>query len=390
MYSTIRLISVCAFLTVVSGTVHYGYIKSRWDIFNDDDYRIVFPHHEDESSSLVHIHVLFRHGNRTADSQAELYPNDPYLNYTYFPHGLGQLTNAGKRREFAIGEALRRRYDDFLGKYYYPEIVEAISTDYNRTKMSLQLVLAGLFPPRSDDIFNGLVWQPVPFNYLPRPEDTLLLGVLCPRYLELYEDHYNSNKVKSQMRKHRRTFDYISRNSGLNVTRYQDIYQLFFGLSTESEFGLKLPQWLNTVWPDTIIDLAIQEYYVSMGTTNLRKMAAGYLLNKILDDAKRIIENRAKLCRKIHLYSAHENNVAQLLIALGIFEPHIPNYGAYLIMELHRINGEYGYKIFYENWTGGGPKLMKMPKCGAFCPLEKFKSLVDEHLPLNDNLCGNS
>lgn len=66
---------------------------------------------------------------------------------------------------------MRERYNKFLGEYYYPEIVEAISTDYNRTKMSLQLVLAGLFPPRQEDMFAPFMWQPVPFNYMPRGDD---------------------------------------------------------------------------------------------------------------------------------------------------------------------------------------------------------------------------
>lgn len=184
-------------------------------------------------------------------------------------------------------------------------------------------------------------------------------------------------------------FDHISTNSGLNVTRFQDVYQLYFGLSTETEYGLALPSWLNPIWPDLIINLAIEEYFVSMGTANLRKMATGYLLQKILDEARKRIGTKQKLTRKMFLYSAHENNVAQLLIALGVFERHIPNYGAHVILEYHKINGVYGFKILYENWTGNGPQLMKMPGCDTFCPLDKFHSLIDEHLPIDATLCGN-
>ncbi|KAG5895628.1 hypothetical protein JTB14_017737 [Gonioctena quinquepunctata] len=388
------LIFSCCVLSVLfagaSATVHHNYIFNRFDSFSDDNYRVIFPHNEDAEGTLQLVNVLFRHGNRTADSQAELYPKDPYLNYSYFPHGLGQLTTAGKKREYSIGVSLRNRYDKFLGKYYYPEIVEAMSTDYNRTKMSLQLVLAGLFPPRREDMFSDdFFWQPVPFNYLPRPEDKVLLGVLCPNYLDLYNRYTLSSKVQEKIRSNRRIFDYISTHSGLNVTKFQDVYQLYFGLSTEQEYGLELPAWTAAVWPETVINLSIEEYYVSMGNTNLRKMATGYFLHKVLEDAKRKTTNNQKLCRKIHLYSAHENNVAQLLIALGVFEPHIPNYGAYAILELHKIRGIYGFKIFYDNWTGGGPKLLKMPRCGEFCPLDKFVSLIDEHLPVDHDLCGN-
>lgn len=45
-------------------------------------------------------------------------------------------------------------------------IVDAWSTDYNRTKASLELVLAGLWPPSSSQIWNALLpWQPIPYNY---------------------------------------------------------------------------------------------------------------------------------------------------------------------------------------------------------------------------------
>ncbi|XP_018579599.1 venom acid phosphatase Acph-1-like isoform X2 [Anoplophora glabripennis] len=361
----------------------------RCEFSNEDD-SIVFPSDpEDNQNTLVLLNVLFRHGNRTADSQAELYPNDPYLNETYFPYGLGQLTNAGKKREFSIGTALRKRYNNFLGEYYYPQVVEALSTDYNRTKMSLQLVLAGLFPPRKEDMLQpNIYWQPVPYNYVPRSQDKLLIGVQCPRYTQIYEKYSSSPKMQATFKKFKKQFDYISRNSGLNVTSFLDVYQLYFGLSTESEYGFILPAWTNAVWPDTIVNLAIKEYYVSMATTDMRRMAAGYLLKKIVEDAKRKIVDGNRLGRKIHLYSAHENNVAELLISLGVFKPHVPNYGAYAVIELHKISNQYKIKIVYENYDGYGPEVLKMPGCDTLCPLDRFVSLIKEYFP-SDSLCGN-
>lgn len=82
---------------------------------------------------------FFRHGARTPDST---YPLDPHVNETFEPFGLGQLTNVssivccttrmirqlikrlklflffktGKQQMFELGEFLRDRYDEFLGK----------------------------------------------------------------------------------------------------------------------------------------------------------------------------------------------------------------------------------------------------------------------------------
>ncbi|KAJ8952967.1 hypothetical protein NQ314_007443 [Rhamnusium bicolor] len=329
----------------------------------------------DNEETLILTHVLFRHGNRTADRHTELYPKDPYLHETYHPYGHGQLTNAGKRKEFSIGTSLRKRYKGFLGDQYYPEIIEAITTDYNRTKMSLQLVLAGLFPPERETMWEeNLYWQPVPYNYLPKHQDKEVSA---------------SAKMQAEFNKHKEVFDYISEHTGLSVTRFFDVYNLYFGISTEEEWGFILPNWTTSVWPEALTSLAIRDYFVSMATADMRKMATGYFLNKIIDDTKTKILSSQKPGRKIHLYSAHENNIAELLISLGIFEPHVPNYGAYVLLEIHRIDNIYGVKIFYENHTGDGPQLLKMPNCNSFCPLDIFITQVQEYIP-SENLCGIS
>ncbi|XP_076250786.1 venom acid phosphatase Acph-1-like [Rhynchophorus ferrugineus] len=346
-------------------------------------------YNEFDQDSLILTHVLFRHGNRTADRQHELYPNDPYLNEPYFPYGNGQLTKVGKKKEYDLGKSLRARYNTLLGDQYDPMIVDAYSTDYNRTKMSLQLVLAGLFPPKEEDIFeNGLLWQPVPFNYLPKYEDKVLLGVLCPNYLKMYDEVTKSEEMQKKFAEHANAFRYISEHSGLNVTRFYDLYNLYFGLSTEEEYGLLLPEWTQIVWPETITNLAIQDYFVSMTTDDMVKMASGYYIEKIIQDTIKKIISSDWPGKRIYLYSAHENNIAELLISLNLFnKPHVPNYGAWISIEIHFINNVYGVKIYYENYTGKGPELLTIPDCESFCPLDKFIALTSHLIPSED-LCG--
>ncbi|KAJ8966361.1 hypothetical protein NQ317_011936 [Molorchus minor] len=374
---------------VIAVTVVAAYPQSNnSDDFSENTFQI-FEQGDPVEETLVLTHVLFRHGNRTADGLHELYPKDPYLYEDYFPYGHGQLTNTGKFKEYSIGKALKERYKTFLGEYYYPEIIEAYSTDYNRTKMSLQLVLAGLFPPSSEQIWEeSIPWQPVPYNYLPKYEDKVLLGVLCPNYLKLYEEVSSSPEMQEVFSGHQTEFDYISEHTGLNVTRFYDVYNLYFGISTEEEWGFELPDWTKTVWPETITALAIKDYFVSMATEDMRKMATGYLLNKIIEDTKKKILSSQKPGRRIYLYSGHENNVAELLMSLDVFSvPHVPNYGAYLMLEIHYMEGIYGVKIYYENYEDGGVKLLKMPSCDEFCPLDKFIEIMQVYIP-SDELCG--
>lgn len=113
---------------------------------------------------------MARHGARVP---ADTYPNDPYINETFYPYGWGHLTNNGKSVLYQTGEFLRERYDDFLGEYYRPDILHAQSTGVARAKMSLELVLAGLFKPKNTPMqWNAnLNWQPIPYDYQPLEQD---------------------------------------------------------------------------------------------------------------------------------------------------------------------------------------------------------------------------
>ncbi|XP_019879272.1 venom acid phosphatase Acph-1 isoform X2 [Aethina tumida] len=330
------------------------------------------------------------HGNRTAHGKLELYPKDPYYNKTYFPIGLGQLTNAGKLKEYQIGVQLRDRYNEFLGETLYPNMIDARSTNYNRTKDSLLYCLAGLSPPTGSEVWSdSLAWQAIPINYWPIDKDEVLYGIGCPNYKKLYEENKYLPKYQAEYDLHKEQFEYISENSGLNVTSFEDIFNLYFGISTEVEFGLEQPEWLKKVWPDIIIELAVKEYHIATATTELRSLTSGYFLKKIVQDSKNKIKEDPddEFKKKLYLYSAHETNISHLLITLGVFDEIIPNYGSYVIFELHKISGVYGLKIYYQNYESSEPKLMKLPGCDEFCPLDQFNSLYEEYFPI-ENACG--
>ena len=70
---------------------------------------------------------------------------------------------------------MRKRYNGFLDQTYSPSILHAQSTGVDRTKMSLELVLASLFPPKGTDLEwnKELDWQPIPFEFENLDEDTV-------------------------------------------------------------------------------------------------------------------------------------------------------------------------------------------------------------------------
>lgn len=88
-----------------------------------------------------------------------------------FPH---KRLQEGKMQQFQQGRFLRDRYREFLAEPFSTERVHVQSTDVDRTIMSAQLTLAGLFPPVGSEIWNReLSWQPVPVHYQPLSQDSV-------------------------------------------------------------------------------------------------------------------------------------------------------------------------------------------------------------------------
>ncbi|CAJ0940493.1 unnamed protein product [Ranitomeya imitator] len=74
------------------------------------------------------------------------------------------------------------------------------STDKDRTLMSAQANLAGLYTPVGRQIWNkNLTWRPIPVHTVPLSEDNLLFMPLknCPQYKKLEAETYASKECQS-------------------------------------------------------------------------------------------------------------------------------------------------------------------------------------------------
>lgn len=161
---------------------------------------------------------------------------------------------------FELGTFLRKRYDKFLGrdlklnvsctklflasflKFYGFQELHAQTTDVPRTKMSLELVLAGLYPPKdtATEWNTNLNWQPIPYSWEPIFEDILLIGYKsCPRYQQELERVY-AEDVKQEMDENSRLYQELSQFTGLNLTSPFEVQLLFNTLKAEVKVGFNL------------------------------------------------------------------------------------------------------------------------------------------------------
>ncbi|XP_034256970.1 venom acid phosphatase Acph-1-like [Thrips palmi] len=339
-------------------------------------------HSKDE---LLLVHVMFRHGDRTPDPPT--YPTDPYGNFSYFPFGWGNLTPAGRRTEFRLGKFLRQRYEDFLGSYR-SGVVYARTTDWPRTKDSMALVLAGLFPPAKQNVWGhdgedlGYHWMPIPADTKPRDQDKLLYmwDVPCPAYDKEFQDVLASQTFQKQFRgSNEQLINYLQKYSGAQINTPEDVYNIYQALLGQSGFNLTLPHWTKEVFPDKMKPLTALYFEVDSWTRKMQRLRAGPLLKRILHTSV----SRAEFPdRKLYLYAAHDNNVSALLRALQVWQSSLPPYGTAIIVEVRKKAGQVGVQLFMRNSTATDDlHSLTLPNCEHFCPLHRFVKLTEEVIP---------
>jgi testicular acid phosphatase len=82
------------------------------------------------------------------------------------------LTIAGIEQEHRLGAYFRTRYGSLLSPKYKRSEIYVRSTDYDRTLMSAESILIGLYPlvNSSND---GVPIQPIPIHTVPKMKDTV-------------------------------------------------------------------------------------------------------------------------------------------------------------------------------------------------------------------------
>lgn len=340
-------------------------------------------------SELKLVNVVFRHGDRTPDNNGrEMFPNDPYINYSFYPTGLGQLTTEGKKHEYRLGKFLRSRYNDFLGGVYTPKLVVARSSDFERTKMSLQLVLASLFPPRNVQRWNSILnWQPIPASYASRIDDNIILPDECPQYLEEYNRIINSPEGQRKISQFKVLMSNLTKLTGKRIETVEDLYYLYQTFVAESSLGLPLPEWAYDYFPyGSLFDGIVASYNISNFTPLIRRLYAGPMIRIMTDNMIAAQNPTVAPNTKIYLYSGHETNVAGMLHAFNVYKPHVPEYSSAVILELQQIEQEYYVKLVYYRGIPPTMKDLQIPGCNILCPFDKYLDLIEDLIPSDEEM----
>lgn len=358
---------------------------------------------------VVFATVIYRHGDRTP---VDTYPTDPYKDRSNWPVGFGRLTPRGKRMQYNLGKYLRSRYGALLGVDYDEKVIYVRSTDVDRTLMSAESNLAGLYPPKGDQIWNkDIPWQPIPVHTVDLEADNLLSSHSnCPRMTELVEDVLKSPEVKKINEEYQWLYDYLAQNVNASVDNMREVNYLFDTLFIETVYNKTLPLWTKKVYPEKMRYLHDLSFTLTTWTHELKRLRAGPLISNIVDtftkvsagqffasadDHGAIADHKLHRERKMNMYSGHDTTVSSFLNGLGMFDPPIaPPYASCIMIELLKgaQSGGHFVRFFYKNETNvnsegspadPNPYLLQLPGCDTTCPLEKFEELTRPLRPRN-------
>lgn len=345
-----------------------------------------FGNNSKAEPTLCYLSILHRHGER--NPQSNTYPLDPYKNESFWPEGREQLMKKGMKTLFEVGKFLRRRYDGFIPSKYKASELLVISSYYDRCIMSGQALLAGLYPPVEDQIWNSEIhWQPISLHPVDRSLDNFFTGTRpCKKFEKEYEYVLNTilKKVQDESPE---LLDYVHKNAGLEVKSIIDISELYDALLVANEQGLKLPDWAWNIFPEKLKPLLRYSHNRFSWTPTMRKLFSGPLINDVVTNMKKKRDSKETFNRLLNLYSGHDTTVMNFLISLGVNQDlPIPNYGATVILELHEINNKYRVKILYMN-SGWDKELTVFHIKGCeqdqdnyhddMCDLDVFASALD-------------
>ncbi|XP_071782578.1 lysosomal acid phosphatase isoform X1 [Centroberyx gerrardi] len=324
---------------------------------------------------LAYVTVLFRHGDR---SPVKAYPTDRYQESAW-PQGFGQLSQVGMEQHFELGQFLRKRYQGFLNGSYDRHEISVRSTDYDRTLMSAEANLAGLYPPSGQQIFKtDLKWQPIPVHTVPQDQERLLSFPLgdCPRYKQLMNETEHTEEFINVTNAYKDIIEMVRNETGLNKTNVESVWSVYDTLYCESRHNLTAPDWVT---PDIMEKLRILKdfgFQVIFGVHKQQeksRLQGGLLLGEIVKNLSKMAVPDPKQRLKLMMLSAHDTTVAALQASLNVFNGRQPPYASCHIFELYRDdNGSVTVSMFYRNDSTVAPYPVLLPGCSLDCPLEDF------------------
>ncbi|XP_044291682.1 lysosomal acid phosphatase isoform X2 [Varanus komodoensis] len=329
---------------------------------------------------------LYRHGDR---SPVKAYPQDPHQESAW-PQGFGQLSQKGMQQQWELGQVLRRRYNGFLNASYNRQEIFIRSTDFDRTLMSAEANLAGLYPPEGQQVFNPNVsWQPIPVHTVPDSVEQLLKFPLspCPRYEQLQNETRQTEEYRNRTIQNMEFLEMVANMTGVQDVSLESVWSIYDTLFCEKTHEMHLPAWVTPNVMKQLKQLKDFSFSFLFGIhrrVEKARLQGGVLLSQIRKNLMLATNVSAPNHFKMFMYSAHDTTLVALQMALDVFNGKQAPYASCHIFELYQEDdGNYSVEMFFRNESGKEPYQLELPGCEQRCPLPKFLQLTEPVIAQN-------
>lgn len=337
------------------------------------------------AAEVVFLAEVCRHGAR---SPLTLMPWD----LGRWDEGSGQLTAAGMRQHYILGLQLRKRYPQLFNRSYSEHLFKVISTDVDRTIMSAESQLLGLFPVgnslknssftvpplnstgNEDSYLLDLEAEALPNHFQPvaihsQNADFLLIPQhdACPKLQQVNSEAITGRKNTETILRYPEVLAAV--RSALNCSEKKAIEAMrdvLDNVEANAFEGNSLPSVFTKELQKQMSELNDQLFSLSFQSESVGRLWASPFLKELTEVFEAVSsKSESTLFR---LYSAHDSTVAGILSGLQVFNFTLPPFASSLLFE---VSDSLTVRVLYNDQP------LHLPGCASLqCPLSTVISYM--------------
>ena len=326
--------------------------------------------------TLIYSVCLVRHGDRTPWSDAG------FANIHYkWPYPLGELTPLGINQEYLLGKSYREKYVDrlqLLSTEYQADSMFVLSTEMNRTVMSGQSLLVGLYPPGTGPkLANGQpalpdAFQPVPIFTIPAGAKNLICreqedpAVLRSLVLQALKTPKFATLDQSYQPDLKRWGTIL----GTTIPNMRNLVGISDYLNCMLQYNAPLPAGLTRTEAERIINVGFTIQAEMLAVEEITRYMAGDFMRALITNLRAAASGKQK--HKLALYLGHDISILGIMSALKSPLPINPPYASHIEFDLFRTDGKnHLLRASYNNSP------IKFTNTNSdSCTLEQFAALI--------------